>query len=124
MANTAQIMPDIYERLRELLAHLPDTLPEWPKRDFRQFVPSAEEIKFYESTADAANHALGSRMDDRLIDLRGRGPKLVAVTDVLIQYAKYDPSRAPLFEKWAIECSHQGRCSDGEGVNRRWPGID
>ena len=49
MANTTQIMPDIYERLRELLAHLPDTLPEWPKRDFQQCEPGAQEIKFNEN---------------------------------------------------------------------------
>jgi hypothetical protein len=95
-----------HSHLRALLERLPHSLPEWNGPDFRVFQADPEKAVDYgiigainrdlEVTFGYASRSTG----DGIIKLQGRGPALIAIADVLIQYSQEVPEEAAILDKW------------------------
>lgn len=94
-------------KLRLYLTHLPATLPCQPsdsEKNFNSFAPDAEwlaEVGLEGAVNRQLEVALGSRANGP-IQLKERGPGVVALADVLEQYLEKFPGSAVL-EKWLAD---------------------
>src|SRR5436189_2290388 len=101
-------LAEALRKLRWALSNLPDSLPDGsPFYSFATFTWDPEKEEDFGSVESAINHAfeiifcpLGRRSGP--ITLKGRGPRLVAIVDILETQTKAFPQSA-ILQKWIFD---------------------
>lgn len=115
-STTFATMPtgSLDHRLANLSHHLsalPKQLSDHPSvYPFCNFTLSDHDIEHYGTPQGALNHQFGlifgSRLDNRPVQFRGRGPSLLAVIDVLDRYISGETEENILLWKWVDDLTH------------------
>lgn len=105
MATDAQERSERHEHLRALLKRLPHTFPEWKGQDFRKFEvdPAAQDPGPAGVLSSKLENSFGFQSrstGDGIIKLKGRGPALSAVVDLLSKCTLMEPKEAAILDKW------------------------